>query len=74
MQQAEPSLLEAIDEFLEQVSMSPVTFGRKAMGDPHFVRDLRDGRRVWPETEERARNFIQTFPPEPPTASEREAA
>lgn len=38
--------------------MSEITFGRKALSDPHFVRQLRNGRRVWPETEAKVRKFI----------------
>ncbi len=58
MQKDAPPLLDAIDEFLGAHSMSPVTFGRLAMKDPHFVRDIRGGRRVWPETETKVRNFM----------------
>ncbi len=50
-----------IDEFLERHSMSPVTFGREAMRDPHFVRDLRNGRRLWPETEAKVRAFMEGY-------------
>jgi hypothetical protein len=54
-----PSLIEDIDAFLKEAQMSPVTFGRKALGDPHFVGQLRGGRRCWPETEAKARRFIE---------------
>lgn len=57
MEQPQP-LPAAIDSFLEAHSMSPVTFGRSAMNDPHFVRDLRNGRRLWPETEAKVRAFM----------------
>lgn len=53
-----PPLIAEIDSFLADHSMSPVTFGRKAMNDPHFVRDVRGGRRVWPATEAKARSFM----------------
>lgn len=62
MDQQQP-LIEAIEEFIERFSMSAITFGRKAMGDPHFVRDLRSGRRLWPETEDRARRFMVDYKP-----------
>ncbi|WP_230189316.1 hypothetical protein [Sphingobium sp. CECT 9361] len=39
--------------------MSEVTFGRKALNDPHFVRDIRNGRKVWPATEAKVRLFIE---------------
>lgn len=63
------TLLSDIERFVEAVDMSPITFGRKAVGDPHFVRDLRgDGdrkpRRVWPETEARVRDFMAEYRPD----------
>jgi len=63
-------LADAIEAFLAQHEMSPVTFGREALNDPHFVRDIRgEGRsrprRVWPETEARVRHFMATYRPEP---------
>ena len=57
----DPPLLplpETVDAFLALHDMAPVTFGRLAMKDPHFVRDLRAGRRVWPETEDKVRAFM----------------
>lgn len=61
MATGEPPLIDAIDAFIEQHSMSPVTFGRSALRDPHFVRDLRGGRRVWPATEVKVREFMDTY-------------
>jgi len=58
MQKDSTSLLDAIDEFVALHGMSPITFGRLAMKDPHFVRDIRGGRRVWPETDAKIRAFI----------------
>ena len=71
-----PPLIEQIDAFVDRHAMSPVTFGRLALRDPHFVRDLRgEGRhkprRVWPETEDRVRTFMAEYRPTP---SEAEAA
>jgi 2,4-dienoyl-CoA reductase-like NADH-dependent reductase (Old Yellow Enzyme family) len=43
--------------------MAAVTFGREAMNDPHFVRDLRQGRRVWPETDAKVRKFMDGHAP-----------
>ena len=63
MQKDALPLLDAIDKFLGAQSMSPITFGRLAMKDPHFVRDIRGGRRVWPETEDKVRNFMATYQP-----------
>ncbi|MEG8016804.1 hypothetical protein [Sphingomonas sp. LR55] len=39
-----PPLPETIEAFLTLHDMAPVTFGRLAAKDPHFVRDIRGGR------------------------------
>jgi 2,4-dienoyl-CoA reductase-like NADH-dependent reductase (Old Yellow Enzyme family) len=52
------TLLAEVERFLAEHQMSPVTFGRSALNDPHFVRQLRNGRRVWPETESKVRAFM----------------
>lgn len=52
-------LLKTIEAFVRASEMSEITFGRKALSDPHFVRQLRNGRRVWPETEAKVRKFIE---------------
>lgn len=52
-------LLSAIDAFLAEVNMKDSTFGRHAVNDWKFVRDLRQGkRRVWPETAKKVLDFI----------------
>jgi 2,4-dienoyl-CoA reductase-like NADH-dependent reductase (Old Yellow Enzyme family) len=38
------SLIVRIDAFLEATDLSASAFGRAAVGDPNFVRDLREGR------------------------------
>ncbi len=53
-----PPLAETIEAFLTLHDMAPVTFGRLAAKDPHFVRDIRGGRRVWPETDAKIRTFM----------------
>lgn len=63
MTQHHPDLLAEIIAFAEREQMSEITFGRKAMGDPHFVRDLRKGRRLWPDTEAKARDWIAAYVP-----------
>lgn len=55
---ADPTLLSEIESFLVDRKMEPTTFGRRALGDPNFIRDLRNGRRLWPETTEKVRAFI----------------
>ena len=37
-------ILRRIEKHLRATRMSPSTFGRKAVGDPRLVFDLRDGR------------------------------
>ena len=54
-------LIAAIETFVRDADMSEITFGRKAMSDPHFVRDLKNGRRLWPATEAKARTFMTEF-------------
>ena len=61
MSKEDPSLVEVVDAFLKARDMSPVTFGRSALNDPHFVRQLREGRRVWPETEAKVRDFMAKY-------------
>lgn len=52
-------LLSEVEAFLERSGMADSTFGRGAVNDWKFVRDLRGGtRRVWPETAAKVRAFI----------------
>ena len=48
------NLLADIEAFLLRREMAPSSFGA-IIGDRHLVRQLRQGRRVWPETEARIR-------------------
>lgn len=68
MTDEQTTLLADIDRFLAEHEMSPITFGRRALRDPHFVRDLRGEngrpRRVWPETEAKVRHFMATARPD----------
>lgn len=57
------AFLAEIDKFLAEQKMSPITFGRKAMSDPHFVGQVRGGRRVWPENLAKVRNFMADYVP-----------
>jgi hypothetical protein len=52
------TLLPEIETFLTRHEMSATKFGDAALGDRHFVRQLRNGRRVWPETEGKVRAFM----------------
>lgn len=51
-------LLEEIDTFLSETGMGESYFGKRATGNSELVSRLRNGRRVWPETEEKVRTFI----------------
>ena len=62
MLQEEP-LLEAVERFVAASGLSEITVGRKALNDPHFVRQLRAGRRCWPETEQKVRAFMRESSP-----------
>jgi hypothetical protein len=61
-------LLADILAFIETHGISESTFGRDAVNDWSFIRDLRGDRgrkrRVWPETEARVRRFMATYRPE----------
>jgi 2,4-dienoyl-CoA reductase-like NADH-dependent reductase (Old Yellow Enzyme family) len=48
------NLLLRIERHLRRSRISATRFGREAMGDPRFVRDLRNGREPRPQTVKRA--------------------
>lgn len=52
------TLLPEIERFLALTKMTPTAFSQAAIKDRHFVRQLRKGRRVWPETAQKARDFM----------------
>ena len=54
-------LLSEIEAFLETHGLSHWQFGLGAVNDKHFVDDLRKGRRTWPETEQRVRDYMAGF-------------
>jgi len=60
------SLRDDIEAFLDTHKMVPTAFGDAALNDRHFVRQLRAGRRVWPETEAKVRRFMATYRPADP--------
>jgi len=52
-------LLDDIEAFLARTpAISATRLGDAALGDRHFVHQLRRGRRVWPETEKKVRGFM----------------
>ena len=64
-------LLDDIEAFLDRHGMAPTRLGDEALSDRHFVRQLRRGRRVWPETEAKVRRFMAEYRP---VAAQAEAA
>lgn len=60
-----PTILADIEAFLVEKAMTPTAFGRAAFGDPKFVFQVREGRRLWPQTEKAARDFMRTYQPKP---------
>ena len=58
MRRENEELMSSIDAFLAASGMSASTFGHKAVNDGKFVSRLRDGKRCWPETADKAAAFI----------------
>jgi hypothetical protein len=54
-------LLPDIIAFCEARGMPQTKFGELAMSDTAFVLKLQRGRRVWPETEAKARDFMASY-------------
>lgn len=50
-----------VEAFLDETGIAPTIFGRDALGDPNFVKDLKNGRRLWPETEAKVREFMIAY-------------
>jgi hypothetical protein len=62
-------ILREIEVFLATHEMAESTFGRRAVGDWKFVKELRGDdsrppRRLWPETEQKVRHFIAKYKPD----------
>lgn len=51
-------LLREIDAFLAKVRVTESQLGVYSLNDGNFVQRLRGGRRVWPETAKRVRDFM----------------
>jgi hypothetical protein len=55
------TLLDDIETFLATSGMSPTRLGDDAIGDRHLVHQLRRSqRRIWPETEAKVRQFMES--------------
>lgn len=53
--------LAAVEAFLTETGMKPSPFGEKALRDPSFVRNLRDGRSCSLETVGRVTAFMADY-------------
>jgi sulfate adenylyltransferase subunit 2 len=58
MESSADAFLAEIEAFLAGERVSSSTFGRAAVGDPNFVRDLREGRAPGLRLVDRARAFM----------------
>ncbi len=54
-------LLDRIEKHLKQTHMSPTRFGRRAVGDPRFVLDLREGRRPRFRTLQKVERYLSDY-------------
>ena len=64
-----PELLADIEAFLTATRMGASYFGKKATGNSEMVARLRNGGRVWPETEQLARDFMAAYQAQPDTGA-----
>lgn len=55
------SLLDEIEGFLEETGMGESYFGKKFARNSELVSRLRDGRRVWPDTEQLVRDGMAAY-------------
>ena len=58
MESAAAAFLSEIEAFLAREHAAPSTFGRAAVGDPNFVRELREGRAPSLRLVDRARAYM----------------
>ncbi len=54
-------LIRKIEKFLRRTGMPPTKFGRLAVRDPGFVRELRNGREPGIRMERRVEHFMNEF-------------
>ncbi len=66
-----PTLLADIEAFLSRHKMGESYFGKAAAGNSELIARLREGGRIWPETEAKVRLFIAERTVVPPQATVR---
>lgn len=54
-------LIEQVEAFLQRTGMNATVFGKRALSDPTFVFDLREGREPRSSTRKRALQFIAEY-------------
>ena len=59
MKHESQNLLAEIEAFAAETGLAETTLGRKAVNDGKLAARLRAGKRVWPETAERVRDFMR---------------
>lgn len=64
------ALLIDVEAFLARHGVADSALGREALNDWAFVKDIRSGRRVWPETEAKVRKFMSEYRADLPTEGE----
>lgn len=57
------TFLRDIKAFCGTHDLSIWQFGELAMNDKSFVKNMEDGRRIWPETESKVKLFMATYRP-----------
>lgn len=55
------NLVSEIQVFCKAHEIAPTRFGELALNDKPFVDQLIKGRRLWPETEAKVRDFMATY-------------
>ncbi len=55
------ALITEIDRFLRRTGMAPTRLGRDALGDPGFVAGVRAGRKVYTDTANKLRAFMDAY-------------
>lgn len=55
------NLLTEIEQFCAEFHLSSYTFGYKAIKNGRLVDRLKNGGRVWPDTERRIRDFMNNY-------------
>jgi len=62
MESSAAAFLSEIEAFLARECAAPSSFGRAAVGDPNFVRELRGGRAPSLRLVDRARAYMRAAP------------